>query len=338
MWMQKPTRNTWCINPIFISNDQKPWALILQTPVDVVMAEANASLRSQLIIVAIGIGLLLALIYFISANVANRISGMTEKMKESVVNVSHAIGQMNSAGQSLSEASSSSTASVEETVASLEELTSMVKLNANNAKQAASLSAASTEAAAEGERDIKSLIQSMSEISSSSKQIQEIIHVIDDIAFQTNLLALNASVEAARAGEQGKGFAVVAEAVRTLALKSADAANNITALIKDSVQKVETGTEQADRNGEALGKILTSIKKVSDLNNEIATASEEQSTGIQQISSAMNQLDQSIQSNAASSEEIAATSQEINSQSAIMNDLVQDINKMVLGEKDQKNS
>ncbi|NUN05789.1 MAG: methyl-accepting chemotaxis protein [Bdellovibrio sp.] len=322
------------IDPVQIGPDEKPWALILKTPYDVVVANAKSTLWSQFYIVSIGMVLLWVLIYLLSASIARQMGRMTEKMKESVGNVTSAISQLTSAGQSLSQASSSSAASVEETVASLEELTSMVKLNADNAKQAASLSASSTTVAVEGEQSMTTLIQSMQEISASSKQIEEIIHVIDDIAFQTNLLALNASVEAARAGEQGKGFAVVAEAVRSLAQRSAEAAKNITTLIHDSVGKIEKGTEQADQNGEALSKILVSIKKVSDLNNEIATASEEQATGIQQISSAMNQLDQSIQSNAASSEEIAATSVEINNQSTIMNEIVHDMDATVFGARD----
>lgn len=321
------------IVPVQAGPDDKPWALILKTPVNSVMANANTTLWSQFMIVVIGMGLLIALIFILSQVISKQMGSMSDKMKSSVENVTHAIAQLNAAGQSLSQATGSSAASVEETVAPLEELTSMVKLNADNAKQAATLSITSTEAATQGERDIKNLIQSMQEISASSKQIEEIINVIDDIAFQTNLLALNASVEAARAGEHGKGFAVVAEAVRSLAQRSAEAAKNITSLIKDSVTKIEMGTQQADKNGEALGKIVVSIKKVSDLNNEIASASEEQSTGIQQISSAMNQLDQSIQSNAASSEEIAATSEEINTQSNIMSEIVLEMNRAVFGDK-----
>jgi methyl-accepting chemotaxis protein len=222
---------------------------------------------------------------------------------------------------------------LEQTVASLEEMTAMVKMNSDNAKQAASLSLASSQAAVKGEEEMQNLVSSMHDISKASKKIEEIINVIDDIAFQTNLLALNASVEAARAGEQGRGFAVVAEAVRTLAQRSASAAKDISTLIKDSVEMIEHGTDLADKSGEVLKTIVTSVKKVSDLNTEISAASEEQATGIHQISKAMTDLDQSVQSNAASSEEIASTAEEIKNQSHLMNQVTIDLKNIVKGEK-----
>ena len=183
----------------------------------------------------------------------------------------------------------------------------------------------------QGEREIRNLIESMKDISQSSKKIEEIINVIDDIAFQTNLLALNAAVEAARAGEQGKGFAVVAEAVRGLAQRSASAAKDITALIQDSVSKIDRGSKIVDNSGNALKTIVTSVKKVSDLNNEIATASAEQANGISQISKAMNALDTSTQQNAAASEEVAATSEEMSSQAESLRNLVANLSLIVNG-------
>jgi methyl-accepting chemotaxis protein len=251
--------------------------------------------------------------------------------------VTESIQQLSVAGQNLSQASSQSAASLEETVASLEEMTSMVKMNTENARQAALLSSNSSEQASRGETEMLSLLESMRGISQSSKQIEEIINVIDDIAFQTNLLALNAAVEAARAGEQGKGFAVVAEAVRSLAQRSASAAKDIAVLIRESVEKIEQGTGKANDSGEVLKKIVESVRKVSDLNKEISAASEEQSVGIQQISQAMNQLDQSVQSNAASSEEISGTVDEINGQAKVMKEVVTDLNVVVHGEKDNNN-
>lgn len=275
--------------------------------------------------------LIFGILLWFAANISGTVSKISDKLMSAGTQVATSVEQLNEAGNGLSQSSTEAAASLEETVAALEEMTSMVQMNSDNAKQAAALSATSREAAESGEKEIQSLIHSMTTISQSSKKIEEIISVIDDIAFQTNLLALNAAVEAARAGEQGKGFAVVAEAVRTLALRSAEAAKDITTLIKESVNQIEDGRRIADQSGTVLTNITNSVKKVSDLNNEIAAASSEQTTGIQQISKAMNQLDQSSQANAASAEEIAATSGEISNLAVATQGLTFELNAIILG-------
>lgn len=250
--------------------------------------------------------------------------------------VGSASNQLSAASHQVSSGTTEAASSLEETVASIEELSSMVKLNSDNAREAASLSQQSSQSATNGEQEIQNLISSMSDIADSAKKINEIIGVIDDIAFQTNLLALNAAVEAARAGEQGKGFAIVAEAVRTLAQKSADAAKEITTLISESVDKTDRGRKIADQSGVILKDIVLSVKKVSDLNNEIASASEEQANGISQISKAMNELDVATQQNASASEEVAASSEEMSSQAKVLLGLVNDLNGLVFGLKKAK--
>lgn len=275
--------------------------------------------------------ILFGVIVRISSKIAGGVGYAVSELNSVSAQLTGAIEQLSASGQALSQTTTESAASLEETVASLEELTSMVNLNTENAKQAATLSNESSQTANAGSERIRSLITSMDEISNSSKKIEEIINVIDDIAFQTNLLALNAAVEAARAGEQGKGFAVVAEAVRSLAQRSAMAAKDISGMIKDNVEKTESGSRTASSSSEVFESIVSSVKKVSSLNGEIATASSEQADGIKQISVAMNQLDQTSQQNAGSSEEIAATAEEITAQAVNMQRIVEVLAVMVLG-------
>ncbi|WP_408097152.1 methyl-accepting chemotaxis protein [Peredibacter sp. HCB2-198] len=277
------------------------------------------------VIFAVGIGL-----YF-STTISNTISKIAENILGSSSQTASASQQLTSASSQLSQGATESAASLEETVSSLEELSSMVKLNSDHAKEANSLSQKSLTSAEQGEKDISRLITAMGDMSKSSKKIEEIINVIDDIAFQTNLLALNAAVEAARAGEQGKGFAVVADAVRNLAGRSAVAAKDINVLIKENVEKTEEGVHIADTSGSSLKEILNSVKKVADLNSEISAASQEQASGIEQISKAMNHLDQAIQSNASSSEEVASSAAEMSSQAECLSELVFDMKKFIEG-------
>lgn len=279
--------------------------------------------------------LIFGILLWLAHKVSSDVGGISQRLASAARDVATSVEQLNEAGNTLSSASTEAAASLEETVASLEEMTSMVKVGSDNARQAATLAQSSCQSAETGANDIQNLIKAMHDISVSSKKIEEIISVIDDIAFQTNLLALNAAVEAARAGEQGKGFAVVAEAVRSLAQRSASSAKDISSLIKESVAQVESGSDIADRSGTTLSSILQSIRKVSDLNNEISTASHEQATGIEQINKAMSQLDQAGQANAASAEEISATAGEISNLAIATQNMTEELNQVVLGADDQ---
>lgn len=273
--------------------------------------------------------------FMMSEYIVKKVSSVSMDLTKTGQQVRESIEQLSKAGTTLSHSATSAAASLEETVASLEEMNSMVQMNSNNARQAAQLSQISYQSAERGEKEVQLLISSMKDISQSSKRIEEITTVIDDIAFQTNLLALNAAVEAARAGEQGKGFAVVADAVRGLAQRSASAAKEISNLIKESVHKIDSGTQIADKSGVVLTEIVNSVKKVSDINTEIAEASSQQATGLQQINKAMSDLDQSSQNNAASAEQIANTSSEIQNQATDVETDVAHLNTIVLGKRAQ---
>jgi Methyl-accepting chemotaxis protein len=258
---------------------------------------------------------------------------IADSLKRAGESVGEASGEISRSSQDLSMAATTAAASIEETTASTEEMSSMIRLNAEHTAKAKQLAEQSQSTARKGKNDVDRLVISMDEITKSSKQIEEIITVIDDIAFQTNLLALNAAVEAARAGEQGKGFAVVAEAVRALAQRSATSAKEISTLIKDSVGKIESGHGIAKESGAALTEIVQQIENLTVLNIEISNASTEQSQGLNSINNAMNEFDKITQTNAASAEECAAAAEELNMQSNQMQEMVMGLFAIVDGGK-----
>jgi methyl-accepting chemotaxis protein len=232
-------------------------------------------------------------------------------VKVAVETIGTAAREIAEGNSDLSRRTEEQAASLEKTAASMEELSATVKQNADNARQANQLAAAASEVAVKGGDAVAEVVSTMSAINASSKQIEDIISVIDGIAFQTNILALNAAVEAARAGEQGRGFAVVAGEVRNLAQRSASAAKEIKELITDSVSKTAEGTKQVENAGNTMQEIVTSVKRVSDIIGEIAAASQEQSQGIAQVNQAIIQMDDVTQQNTALVEEAAAAAESL---------------------------
>lgn len=250
------------------------------------------------------------------------LSDLVGQVRIGTDSIATASSEIAAGNSDLSSRTEQQASSLEETAASMTQLTETVRQTTDNARHANALAARASGMADAGNDAVSGMVQTIGEISGSSHQISEITGVIESIAFQTNILALNAAVEAARAGEQGRGFAVVASEVRALAQRSATAAKEIKELIGSSVAMIQGGAKQAADVGETMEQVKLSIKQVSDLVAEIASASEEQGKGIEQVNIAVNQMDEVTQQNAALVEQAAAAAQSLEAQASKLKDAV----------------
>ncbi len=242
-------------------------------------------------------------------------NGATAKLQEvmrgvaaSASAIRSGTGEISAASDDLSRRTEQQAASLEETAAALDEITATVRRTAEGAKHARAVVGGARTGAERSGAVVRQAVDAMAGIEKSSREIGQIIGVIDEIAFQTNLLALNAGVEAARAGDAGRGFAVVASEVRALAQRSAEAAKEIKALISTSGVQVEHGVAYVGQTGEALVAIVRQVAEIDGIVGEIASSAQEQATGLDQVNTAVNQMDQVTQQNAAMVEESTAAS------------------------------
>ncbi|WP_411970073.1 methyl-accepting chemotaxis protein [Paucibacter sp. Y2R2-4] len=236
----------------------------------------------------------------------------------SVDSIGTASAEIATGNQDLSQRTEQTASNLQLASSSMTELTSTVRQTAESARTANQLVSSASGAAAKGGQVVGQVVSTMDEINTSSRKINDIIGVIDGIAFQTNILALNAAVEAARAGEQGRGFAVVASEVRSLAQRSAAAAKEIKTLIGASVERVEVGSRLVQEAGISMNEIVSSVQRVQDIIGEITAAASEQSEGIGQVNQSVVQLDQMTQQNAALVEESAAAAESLKGQAQLL--------------------
>ena len=253
----------------------------------------------------------------------DNLNSMVGRVRDASGNIALASQEIALGNGDLSARTEQTASNLQETVASLVQLTGTVQQTASSAQMANQLAASASNTAAQGGSVVAQAVESMHEISASSRKIGDIIGLIDSIAFQTNILALNAAVEAARAGEQGRGFAVVAGEVRQLARRSAEAASDIKRLIQSSVNAVDGGVKHVESAGKTMQDIVNSIQRVGDIIGEITAASNEQSGGISQVNQAVGDIDRMTQQNAALVEQSAAAADSLKDQAARLAGVVQ---------------
>lgn len=253
------------------------------------------------------------------------LNSMMHQIDESAEQVAEGAMQVAAGSQALSQGSTEQASSVEELAANINEMSEYINENARNAENAKNATIDAVTEVNNGSEQIKDLLMAINRISESSFEVGKIIKAIEDIAFQTNILALNAAVEAARAGAAGKGFAVVADEVRNLAMKSADAANDTTELIENSIKAIEDGTKIADKTDKLLKLIVDKTNVSLKLVEDIAIATKRQAIGVSQIAEGIDQVSSVVQNNSATAEESAAASQELSSQAHFLKDMIKGI-------------
>jgi methyl-accepting chemotaxis protein len=281
--------------------------------------------------VTMAVAVLLA--WVIGRHLSGLLSGTIASLMTSSDNVSSAAEDIFASSQQLADVTNEQASSLEETSSSLEEMASMTRQNAKNSKLANSLSDEAQELSQKGNSSVKKLTTAMGEISASGEEMARIIKAIEEIAFQTNLLALNAAVEAARAGEHGRGFAVVADEVRNLARRSGDAAKSTTQLISGSIERIKRGVTITEETSGVLDSINESVRKVSELLNEISIASDEQALGIEQVNTAVMRLDHVTQENTAKVDEGAVTSRNLSGQADQLRRMISELVNIIGGRR-----
>lgn len=254
--------------------------------------------------------------------IADKLNDTMLQISQSSSQVAGGANQVSNGAQALAQGAAEQASSVQELAATINEISNKVNQNADNARQASKAADGVSVKMNVSKEKMQQMTYAMGDISSCSSEISKIMKIIEDIAFQTNILALNAAVEAARAGTAGKGFAVVADEVRNLANKSTAASENIAALIENSLQAIENGTQIADDTAQSLVQAVNDVKEMTVIIEQISAASSDQADSIAQLTVGIDQISSVVQTTSATAEESAAASEELSSQSQLMKNLV----------------
>lgn len=345
--------------PIHVGTNQKPWAVSINVPLEVVIQDAYEVFYWQLGISICLLILALIALWGLSYNISSKIKKITRHLGEITNEVNTASKDLSAASQGLSEGASQQASSIEETSASLEEMNGIVDNNVYSCQNVLDVSNNAKDKSEIGNDTMIKLKKAMEEILTSNEKIVELVRIIsnigkkteimDEIVFQTKLLSFNASVEAERAGEHGRGFAVVAQEVGNLAQMSGKAAGEIAIIVKESVvdaeeitntnkEKVKQSTELVQETAKILSEIMASSASAATASKQVLDASQEQSKGIKQINEAIAELDKTAQENSATAEETATSSEELSSQADGLNSIVRELNYIVYGDKTEKAS
>ena len=254
--------------------------------------------------------------------IAGKLNDTMLQISQSSAQVAGGADQVSNGAQALAQGATEQASSVQELAATIDEISNKVNQNADSARQASKAADRVSVKMNVSKEKMQQMTHAMGDISSCSSEISKIMKIIEDIAFQTNILALNAAVEAARAGAAGKGFAVVADEVRNLANKSTEASENIAALIENSLQAIENGTQIADDTAQSLMQAVNDVNEMAGIIEQISEASSDQADSIAQLTVGIDQISNVVQTNSATAEESAAASEELSSQSQLMKSLV----------------
>ena len=270
-----------------------------------------------------------AVILSVVLRMSRQLRRATHDISASAECIHGTVSQFSSTSRALAEGASEQAAALEETSSATEEISSISKSNAASAGEAGSLVSSVDGRLRDGDRAVNTMIASMDDINASNSKVSKIIKIIDEIAFQTNILALNAAVEAARAGEAGLGFAVVADEVRNLAQRCAQAAQDTTQLIEESVSKAQGGRGSVEQVNIVFREISANAGKLSAIIRDVSAGSEQQATGMAEIARSVSQMNQTVQTTAAHAEESAAATSEMEMQAGTLHNVAQSLRELV---------